>query len=81
MEAAQICYLSARQLSSLIQRKELTPVEVVEAHLARTDSLEPVLNSFITLLPERALADARTAEKEIQAGRSRGPLVTSRQVV
>ena len=74
MDAAQICYLSASQLSSLIQRKELSLVEVVEAHLARAGALEPVLNSFITLLPEQALADARTAEKEIQAGRSRGPL-------
>lgn len=74
MDATQIYRLSASKLSALIQRKELSPVEVVEALLARTDALEPLLNSFITLLPERALADARTAEQEIQAGQYRGPL-------
>ena len=74
MEAAQICYLSAGRLSDLIRRKELSPVEVAEAHLARIEALEPTLNSFITLLPDRALADARRAEAEIQEGRYRGPL-------
>ena len=74
MDATELCYLSAGQLSRLIQSKEVSPVEVVEAHLARIDVLEPVLNSFITLLPEQARAAARQAEREIQAGRYRGPL-------
>ncbi len=46
----------------------------MEAHLAQIDALEPVLNSFITLLPDQAMAAARRAEQEIQAGRYRGPL-------
>ncbi len=74
MDATEICYLSAGQLSRLIQKKELSPVEVVEAHLARIDALEPTLNSFITLLPDQALAAARQAEQDIQAGQYRGPL-------
>ena len=74
MNATEICYMSAGELSRLIQSKELSPVEVVEAHLARADALEPTLNSFITLLPEQAIAAARQAEQEIQAGRYRGPL-------
>ena len=74
MNQAELCYLSASSLSPLIQRKEISPVEVVEAHLARIEALEPILNSFITLLPERALAEARVAEQEIQSGRYRGPL-------
>ena len=74
MDATEICYLSAGQLSRLIQKKEFSPVEVVEAHLARIDALEPTLNSFITLLPDQALAAARQAEQDIQAGQYRGPL-------
>ena len=74
MDATELCYMSAGGLSRLIQSKEVSPVEVVEAHLARIEALEPTLNSFITLLPDQAMASARQAEQEIQSGRSRGPL-------
>jgi aspartyl-tRNA(Asn)/glutamyl-tRNA(Gln) amidotransferase subunit A len=74
MDANELCYLSAGQLGRLIQKKEVSPVEVIEAHIKRTESLEPRLNSFIAFLPERAREEARRAEKEILAGRSRGPL-------
>lgn len=74
MDKTEICYLPASQLSGLIQRKEISPVEVVEAQLARIEATEPTLNSFITLTSEQALADAKTAEEEIQAGKYRGPL-------
>jgi aspartyl-tRNA(Asn)/glutamyl-tRNA(Gln) amidotransferase subunit A len=74
LDPLEICYMSAGQLSQLIRDKEISPVEVVDAHLARIDATEPVLNSFITLLPEQARAAARRAESEIQAGKYRGPL-------
>ena len=74
MDATELCFLSAGQLSRLIESKEVSPVEVVEAHLARARALEPTLNSFITLLPDQAMADARQAERDIQAGRYKGPL-------
>ena len=74
MDATELCYSTAGQLSRLIHAKEVSPVEVVEAHLERIQRLEPTLNSFITLLPEQAMAAARQAEGEIAAGRSRGPL-------
>ena len=74
MDNTELCYLSAGQLSRLIQKKEVSPVEVVEAHLARIDALEPVLNSFITLLPDQAMAAARRSEEEIRSGKYRGPL-------
>jgi len=73
-ESLEICYLPATELSGLIRRKEVSPVEVVEAHLARIEATEPTLNSFITLLPDQAMADAKTAENEIQSGNYRGPL-------
>ena len=74
MDSKELCYLTAGQLSLLISNKKISPVEVVEAHLTRAQALEPVLNSFITLLPERAMATARQAEQEIQKGEYRGPL-------
>ena len=67
-------YLSAWDLSGLIRRREVSPVEVVDACLARIDATEPTLNSFITLLPEPARAAARRAEAEILRGNYRGPL-------
>jgi aspartyl-tRNA(Asn)/glutamyl-tRNA(Gln) amidotransferase subunit A len=74
MDANELCYLSAGQLGRLIQKKEVSPVEVIEGHIKRAESLEPRLNSFIAFLPEKAREEARRAEKEILAGRSRGPL-------
>ncbi len=74
MDRTELCYLPASQLSGLVQRKEVSPVEVVAAHLARIEATESTLNSFITLLSEQALASAKTAEGEIQAGNYRGPL-------
>jgi aspartyl-tRNA(Asn)/glutamyl-tRNA(Gln) amidotransferase subunit A len=74
MDSTEICFLSAGQLARLIQKKELSPVEAIKAHLSRIEALEPKLNSFITLLPDQAMAAARKAEEEIQAGRYLGPL-------
>jgi aspartyl-tRNA(Asn)/glutamyl-tRNA(Gln) amidotransferase subunit A len=74
MNKAELCYLSAARLSALLRAKEVSPVELMKAHLARCQALEPALNSFITLLPEQALEEARQAEREIQAGRYLGPL-------
>jgi aspartyl-tRNA(Asn)/glutamyl-tRNA(Gln) amidotransferase subunit A len=74
MDSVDICYQSATELAGLIQRRELSPVEIVEAHLARIEATEPVLNSFITLLPDAARRAARQAEAQILAGQYRGPL-------
>jgi aspartyl-tRNA(Asn)/glutamyl-tRNA(Gln) amidotransferase subunit A len=74
MDALEICYRSAGELSRLVQSKQLSPVEIIDAHLQRIDATEPILNSFITLLPEEARSAARRAESEIQQGNYRGPL-------
>ena len=74
MEALELCYMSAGELSALIREKRVSPVEVIDAHLARIDATEPTLNSFITLLPEHAREAARRAETQIQAGNYQGPL-------
>ncbi len=74
MEGIELCYASAGTLSRLVQSKEVSPVDIIDAHLARIEATEPMLNSFITLLPEEARAAARRAEREIQSGNYRGPL-------
>lgn len=51
MDAKELCFLSADRLSGLIVSKEVSPVEVVQAHLERIEATEPVLNSFITRAP------------------------------
>ncbi|MBM3943275.1 MAG: Asp-tRNA(Asn)/Glu-tRNA(Gln) amidotransferase GatCAB subunit A [SAR202 cluster bacterium] len=61
-------------MGRLVKSRQLSPVEIVNACLERIEATEPVLNSFITLLPERARAAARQAEAEIQRGYYRGPL-------
>ena len=74
MYALELCYLSAGELSRLIRNQDVSPVEIIDAHLARIGETDTTLNSFITLLPEQAKAAARRAESEIQAGNYRGPL-------
>ena len=66
--------LTISELAPRIASGEVSPVAVTEAALARADRLQPVLNSFITLLPERALARARELEAEVADGKYRGPL-------
>ena len=58
----------------LIAARELSPVDLVRAHLDRIAATDAALNSFITLLADRALAAARAAERAIMAGDCLGPL-------
>jgi aspartyl-tRNA(Asn)/glutamyl-tRNA(Gln) amidotransferase subunit A len=66
--------LTIAETSALIQRRELSPVELVEGLLDRIHALDSQINAFITITGERALERAQQAEREITAGRSRGPL-------
>ena len=74
MEPLELCYMSAGELSRHIRDRQVSPVEVIDAHLARIEATESTLNSFITLLPDHAREAARRAEAQIQAGNYRGPL-------
>lgn len=62
------------EASELIRRRELSPVELLDACLKRTAELDPVCNAYITLAEEAARREAAEAEREIMAGGWRGPL-------
>jgi aspartyl-tRNA(Asn)/glutamyl-tRNA(Gln) amidotransferase subunit A len=66
--------LTLVEVSELVRRRKVSPVEVTTACLQRIERLNPTLNAFITVTRDAALARAREAEKEIQAGRWHGPL-------
>jgi len=66
--------LSLGEASELVRKKKVSPVDLTNACLARTQRLNPTLNAFITVMNEQALADAKKAETEIANGRRRGPL-------
>src|SRR6185437_7546068 len=61
-------------LGEKIRNGELSPVDLVNACLARIEALQPQLNAFITVTAESALEAARVAQAEIQFGKWRGPL-------
>jgi aspartyl-tRNA(Asn)/glutamyl-tRNA(Gln) amidotransferase subunit A len=65
---------SIRQLAPLLQRKEVSPLEITRICLGRMEKLNPTLNAFITITADSALAEARRAEAEIGRGEWRGPL-------
>ena len=66
--------ISISEAAELLRRKEISPVDLATACLDRIERLNPVLNAFITVTHERAMAQARLAEDEIQRGKWRGPL-------
>jgi aspartyl-tRNA(Asn)/glutamyl-tRNA(Gln) amidotransferase subunit A len=66
--------LSISEAAELLRQKKISPVDLATACLDRVERLNPVLNAFITVTHESAMAQARVAEDEIQRGEWRGPL-------
>jgi amidase len=67
-------YLELTELADLLWRREVTSVEITRMLLERIERLDGNLASYARILPERALAAATRADREIAAGRYRGPL-------
>lgn len=72
--ADDICFLTATDLARRIRMKELSAREVMEAHLAQIDRVNPAVNAIVTLLPEQALAAADEADRQIASGETLRPL-------
>jgi aspartyl-tRNA(Asn)/glutamyl-tRNA(Gln) amidotransferase subunit A len=69
-----VLYLTVAELAEHIRTKKLSPVELTEAYLHRSETVGAKLNAFATLTRERALREAKQAEAEINGGKYRGPL-------
>jgi aspartyl-tRNA(Asn)/glutamyl-tRNA(Gln) amidotransferase subunit A len=67
-------YSSAEALAAAIRARQLSPVEAVEKCLSRIGRVQPLVNAFITVCADQALADAREAERAVMQGRALGPL-------
>jgi len=70
----ELTFKTITELAPLIRSRKLSPVELTRAYLERIEALDGELRSYITVLPERALAQARAAETAIGAGACLGPL-------
>lgn len=66
--------LTIAEAANLLARREISAVELTEAHLHRISAHDARLNSFITVTADHALAQARTADDELARGVRRGPL-------
>ncbi|HUJ31031.1 MAG TPA: amidase [Candidatus Acidoferrum sp.] len=69
-----VLYLSVRELGDQIRDRKISPVELAESFLARSEGLGPKLNAYATITRELALKQAHAAEEEISVGHYRGPL-------
>src|SRR3990170_2019291 len=71
---SELWFKPAWELASAIGAKELSPVELMEACLDRIDQVNPLLNAFIAMRREEALAEAGATADRIARGEAAGPL-------
>jgi amidase len=71
---SEIWQLSATELAQRIASRQLSSAEVVDAHLARIDAVNPALNAVVRVLADEARANALLADKRLAAGEVAGPL-------
>ncbi|MBI3800311.1 MAG: amidase, partial [Deltaproteobacteria bacterium] len=74
MASAELCFLTATELARRIRLKDLSCQEVMAAHLAQIERINPKVNAIVTLLPEQALKQARAADEDLARGAVLGPL-------
>lgn len=72
--ADELTSLSATELAARIRRKSVSAREVLDAHLARIDRVNPTVNAIVTLVPEQARAWAKAADERQARGEPLGPL-------
>ena len=72
--SSDLCALRIADLVDLIARREVSPVEMAHASLARYEATEPDLNAFISIDRNLVIADAARLETEARRGEFRGPL-------
>jgi amidase len=71
---SELVYLSAVELAARLRRRDVSAREVMAAHLAQIDRVNPQVNAIVTLVAERALAEAGRADERLARGERVGPL-------
>lgn len=74
MPDTDLCFLDATELARLIHTKELSAREVMAAHLAQIERVNPKVNAIVTLVAEQALAGAASADEQLARGEQVGIL-------
>ncbi|MDQ6905900.1 MAG: amidase, partial [Chloroflexota bacterium] len=74
MDATELCFTPATELSAMIQSLDLSPIELADAVIARVERLNPTLNAFLTFTPEIARENAKAAETRALRFERCGPL-------
>ena len=74
MSTTELFHLSAGEAGRLLQARKLSPVELAEAFLQRIDAVDTRVKSYLLVMAEAARTAARQAERDIMAGRWKGPL-------
>ncbi len=69
-----LAFLSVRELAEYVRSRKVSSTALTEMYLTRLKRYDPMLHFVVTLTEERALAKAREADREIAAGKYRGPL-------
>ncbi|HEU4746904.1 MAG TPA: amidase, partial [Gemmatimonadaceae bacterium] len=70
----ELAYLPAYELAARIRRRDLSPVEVIEAFIARVEARNPSLNALVYLGFDDARREAQLAEDAVMRGADLGPL-------
>lgn len=70
----EVCFIPAAELTRKIRGREFSPVEVVDAFLARIEERNPEINAYVTLLGDGAREAASAAERALYLGGELGPL-------
>ena len=74
MPETDLCFVPAAELAARLRRKELSAREVMAAHLARIERLNPRVNAIVTLVAEQALEAAAAADEALAHGHVPGAL-------
>jgi amidase len=74
MNSEELCFLPACELAALIRSRQVSAVEVMDAHIAQTERLNPAVNAIVTFLPERAREDASAVDAALARGEDPGSL-------
>lgn len=74
MDQTDLCYLSATDLAAKVRAREVSPIEVVDAFLARIERVNPRVNAYVTVTADAARSAARDLEQFLARGEDIGPL-------